>query len=510
MRKLLTLSLLAAMFFALIPQTSSAAVVGFQAGRIIDNMVFTNNLSMNPDQIQTFLNSKMPTCDTWGTQKFNSTQTRAQYAATIGKYPPFTCLKDYSENGLTASQIIYNVAQQYRINPQVLIVLLQKEQSLVTDSWPYASQYQKATGYGCPDTAPCNTLYYGFTNQLTRASNMFRKILDNASDWYTPYILGNNYIRYNPDVACGGSTVNVQNRATQALYNYTPYQPNQGALDAGWGTAPCGTYGNRNFYSYFTSWFGPTQRNLVHVQGDGVYQVENGIKRAFPDEITFLSYGYEWSDVLSIGSAEFNLIPSGAAMPYNVHYRDGQLVTMDGNSIYLIVDGQKRNIPSESVFLSYSWKWSYVRTISSQEFSYIPDGTAIPYNVSFRNGQLVRATGSTGVHLIQDGTKRGFPSAESFLSYSYQWTSVTNIPSVELGLIPPGLDMPYNVHYRDGQLVTMDGNSIYLIVDGQKRNIPSESVFLSYSWKWSYVRTISSQEFSYIPDGTAIPYNTTR
>src|SRR5690606_8182666 len=43
------------------------------------------------------------------------------------------------------------------------------------------------------------------------------------------------------------------------LYNYTPYQPNAAALSAGWGTAPCGAYGNRNFYLYFTGWFGSTR-----------------------------------------------------------------------------------------------------------------------------------------------------------------------------------------------------------------------------------------------------------
>jgi hypothetical protein len=87
---------------------------------------------------------------------------------------------------------------------------------------------------------------------------MFRAILNNSPTWYTPYILGNNYIQYNPSSSCGGSNVYIQNRATQALYNYTPYQPNQAALDAGWGSATCGAYGNRNFYLYFTKWFGAT------------------------------------------------------------------------------------------------------------------------------------------------------------------------------------------------------------------------------------------------------------
>jgi hypothetical protein len=205
------------------------------------------------------LNTKVPTCDTWGEQpsEFGG-GTRRQWGEARGLYPPYTCLKDYSENGKSAAQIINDVSQEFSINPQVLIVLLQKEQGLVTDTWPTSTQYKTASGYGCPDTAPCDSQYYGLTNQLTWAARMFRAILNNSPTWYTPYILGNNYIQYNPNADCGGSNVNIQNRATRALYNYTPYQPNQAALDAGWGQAACGAYGNRNFYLYFTSWFGST------------------------------------------------------------------------------------------------------------------------------------------------------------------------------------------------------------------------------------------------------------
>ena len=225
---------------------NASPVVGFNAGRIIDDGVFTNTNSMNAGQIQAFLNSKVPTCETW-------------HAPGYGQNPPFTCLKDFSENGRSAAQIIYDTAQEFQINPQVLIVLLQKEQGLVTDTWPLPVQYRSATGYGCPDTAPCDSQYYGLTNQIRWSGRMFRAIMNNSPTWFTPYVLGDNYIRWSPNSSCGGSTVNIQNRATQALYNYTPYQPNQSALNAGYGMGDsCGAYGNRNFYLYFTGWFGST------------------------------------------------------------------------------------------------------------------------------------------------------------------------------------------------------------------------------------------------------------
>ena len=249
-------------------QASAAPVTGFNAGRIIEDGVFTNATAMNASSIQSFLNSKVPYCDTWGTSPSEyGGGTRAQWGTSRGTPPPYTCLKDYTEGGKTSAQIIADTAVQFQINPQVLLVVLQKEQGLVTDTWPLASQYRTAMGYGCPDTAACDSQYYGLTNQIQWAARMYRAIMNDSPTWYTPYELGNNFIRYSPDSNCGGSTVNIQNRATQALYNYTPYQPNQAALNAGWGTAPCGAYGNRNFYLYFTSWFDPytTVFNNVNV-----------------------------------------------------------------------------------------------------------------------------------------------------------------------------------------------------------------------------------------------------
>lgn len=255
----LSLAIFAGAYFGI--NTQASPVVGFQAGRIMDDAIFTNKDTMTAAQIQAFLEARVPICDTNGTKPSEyGGGTRAEWAAARGYSPPFTCLKDFSEGGKLASQIIYDVSQQFSINPQVLIVLLQKEQSLITDDWPIpgSSQYRTATGYGCPDTAACDSEYFGLTNQLTWSGRMFRAIMNASPTWYTPYVLGNNYVQFNPDASCGGSTVNIQNRSTQALYNYTPYQPNQAALDAGWGQVTCGAYGNRNFFLYFTSWFGPT------------------------------------------------------------------------------------------------------------------------------------------------------------------------------------------------------------------------------------------------------------
>ncbi|MBP9667442.1 hypothetical protein KBD87_01370 [Candidatus Saccharibacteria bacterium] len=254
--------------------TSAHAITGWKPGRIIDDSVFTNYNSLSLSSIQSFLNSKVPSCDTYG-QKLSEfggpdlngdgRVQRWEYGKSRYNQTKFVCLRDYkASDGRTAAKIIYDTAQKYRISPKVLIVLLQKEQSLVTDTWPFNVQYRSATGYGCPDTAACDSRYYGLVNQVSWAATMFRAIMDNSPNWYTPYVLGKNYIQYNPSTSCGGTTVLIENRATQALYNYTPYQPNKAALDAGWGSAPCGAYGNRNFFLYFSNWFGQPNTSATY------------------------------------------------------------------------------------------------------------------------------------------------------------------------------------------------------------------------------------------------------
>ena len=258
----------------------AANLANFDPGYIISDYQMGNYNSMSEAEIQRFLTAKNPCNNT----DYNS------YVSMTNRYPGyswhwanghFICISEERfgdgeviGSGDMAAHIIWQAAQDYRINPQVLIVLLQKEQGLITDTFPHNRQYRAATGYGCPDTAACSSQYYGFKNQVRKAAAMFRTVLDGG---WTNYPLGWNYVQYNPNSACGGSWINIRSLATSALYRYTPYQPNASALAAGYGTGDaCGAYGNRNFYNYFEDWFGGITVSEARSQGrtieDGVYQ----------------------------------------------------------------------------------------------------------------------------------------------------------------------------------------------------------------------------------------------
>ena len=249
-------------------EVEAASLDGFDAGYIISDWQMGNYNSMSEAEIQNFLTSKN-SCGNRDYDYYLRLSRNSGYQW-HWKDDHFVCLSEelFGDgetigSGDTAAHILWQTAQDYRINPQALIVLLQKETGLITDPIPNNGDYRKATGYGCPDTAPCSSEYYGFKNQVRRAAALFRTVLDGG---WTNYPLGENYIQYNPNPDCGGSVVNVRSLATSALYRYTPYQPNQGAIDAGYGTAYCGAYGNRNFYLYFQDWFG----GITNVEDDGI------------------------------------------------------------------------------------------------------------------------------------------------------------------------------------------------------------------------------------------------
>jgi len=261
--------------------THAADSRNFNAGRIIDDNIFTNSNSMSVQEIQNFFNSKV-SCDNWGTKRSElGGGTRAQWMNARGYTAPFRCITDYQENpttgqnnygknetpsgAISAAQIIYNYSRQFNINPQVLIATLQKENGMITDEWPTPKQFSEAMGFGCPDNvapgAPaCDPQYGSFAAQIYEAARHFRGYIDNKPGWWIPFNTGNNQIMWNTaDTNCGSGTVNIENRATVALYSYTPYQPNQAAKNAQYGYGDgCSAYGNRNFYLYFTDWFGST------------------------------------------------------------------------------------------------------------------------------------------------------------------------------------------------------------------------------------------------------------
>ncbi|MCK6066756.1 MULTISPECIES: cell wall-binding repeat-containing protein [Microbacterium] len=237
------------------PSGSAQAAGGsiFDGGMIISDAEFFDGAAMSAAQVQAFLNDKGGSCVPAPGGPACIKDYRADLPAMAAdRY----CKAVPGKARATAAEIIAAAGQACGISPRVLLVMLQKEQSLVTRTKPTTTHYDKALGQSCPDTAPCDPRAAGFVNQMYLGARQQQIYVQNPT-WYN-YRPGRvNTIQWHPDkAACGTSQVYIHNQATANLYIYTPYRPNIAALAAGWGTGDdCSSYGNRNFYNYYAQWF---------------------------------------------------------------------------------------------------------------------------------------------------------------------------------------------------------------------------------------------------------------
>ena len=242
----------------------------FDPGLIISDSVFYDFGTMSVEEIQRFLESKVPNC----TAKTSPTCLR-YYKTDIAAQKAVSgrCAAIPAATGQSAAQVIYAVARACGINPRVLLVMLQKEQGLISSTNPSAYMYKAAMGYGCPDSNPaiCGNVYTGLFNQVYHAAGQMRWY-GNPKGSYTYLKPGSTISRpYSPKsystldkngnvtkaATCGFKSFTLQNQATANLYYYTPYTPNSAALKNLYSLGDsCSAYGNRNFWRYFWDWFG--------------------------------------------------------------------------------------------------------------------------------------------------------------------------------------------------------------------------------------------------------------
>lgn len=229
-------------------RAEAADSADFNPGHIISDALFYDSSTMSAQDVQRFLDERGTDC-----RGSDDVECLKDYRGETRAWEADAYCDGYAAGTQSAAQIIAGVAASCGVNPQVLLVLLEKEQSLVNRSKPSARALEIATGYGCPDNAKCNADYYGFFNQVFRAARQFQIYRAKPADYR--YQAGSeNAIAFNPNAECGSRPVHIENQATAGLYAYTPYQPNA-ALIAG-KPDDCSAYGNLNFWRFMVDWFG--------------------------------------------------------------------------------------------------------------------------------------------------------------------------------------------------------------------------------------------------------------
>lgn len=211
-------------------QTASDFLAASAQNNVISNENFIDINSMDVAAIQAFLVAN----NSYLKDYIDTTETSVDAVA---------------ENGKSAAQIIYDAAHGLygaavgtsheitldsstgTINPKVILVFLQKEQSLVSRTTLDNTALARAMGYSCPDASGCNPTYAGFAMQVGWGAWQLRYNYEAAGkgvDWWNENYPGSDstcYVGQSKTVSdyTGSYNVTFTNAATASVYRYTPH-----------------------------------------------------------------------------------------------------------------------------------------------------------------------------------------------------------------------------------------------------------------------------------------------
>jgi hypothetical protein len=463
-------------------RADAATATDFLPGLIISDATFFDSATMTTADVQAFLEHKEGSCRA-GSICLES------YNETVAAHSADTYCTTFGGGTMSGAQIIAGVATACGINPQVILATLEKEWSLVSSSGPSSSAYRTAMGYGCPDTAACNSLYYGFANQVYNAARQFRIYAANPKNFN--YRAGQTaYIPYSTQASCpggapAGSTVIIQNGATAALYNYTPYQPNAAALANLYGTGDaCSSYGNRNFWRIFSDWFGSPLAglNLVRTQTNAtVYLIAGSSK-------------YPVASLTELGAlsplGEVGYVSGAYLGTFVTQQVAGRVVRGPDGSMFFIDSGIKLPFPSCGLVADYGGSCDssgYVQLTDAQLASFAT-GPAVGPLMGLASGQRFWVYGGVK-HQILDASAQ----------------SAAGLPSSMNVLGPSALDnLPYGAPVvDDGVFAQVAGGSSYVLISGGKRYEVDASVLPLLGLPSGAGGSLEAGSVAQLPDGGA-------
>jgi hypothetical protein len=413
----------------------------------------------------------------------------------------------------TAAELIYDAATKWGLNPQVLLVILQKEQSLITGNFisNLQNSLDKAAGFGCPDDQPCGDIFKGFYRQLfgsfdtdgsrwlgTAASLMksFNATLGGVRVGRGPAVDGSNQTFGKPIIrtarkgdtvifnnTLGGydnvapqQTVTLQNFATTALYRYTPHVFN----------------GNYNFWKFYTAWFKYPNGTIIQKVGDTVqYVVDNGTKRPFSNFVA-IQRKLNLNNVIAVSQTESDSYLTEKPMPPI----DGTLIKGDTDTtIYLISDSAKHPI-SYPVFVQRKLSFAKAITIPQAEVDSYDLGTY----VTPVNGTLIMAISDPTVYIIDDELKRPI-SGPIFKVRKLSFRNIMKLSDAEVASIPSG---PYLTPPERTAFKTQSDSTVWWYKDNLKHSV-SAFVFKQRAVRNFPLLTLSDAEVANIPTGDPLP-----
>ncbi|GAA3154273.1 hypothetical protein GCM10010531_01640 [Blastococcus jejuensis] len=407
---------------------TAAIAADFDPGNIISDSVFFNPAAMSDGEIQTFLNARGANCVA------GEEACLKDYTTTTTERPADGLCLGY-QGGLvhSAAQIIGGVARSCGINPQVLMVLLEKEQGLVSRTKPTTRKYREAAGYACPDTAPCDPRYAGFFNQLYSAAWRYQDYAARPGSFRHKAGQVNN-VYFHPEIQrCGSSPLYIANQATAGLYNYTPYQPNDAAMNNLYGEGDsCSAYGNRNFWRIFTDWFGDPRAgsHLVRTVDNPAVYVVSGVNKYLIEDLATMQ---ALSPLGAVGYVSQQYLDRRATVS-----RMSRVVVSPGGSVYFIDAGIKLPFGSCAQVAEFGASCDSLVRLEQPLIDAFHSGPPITPLYRTTSGKAFYVTGGVKREVVDDAalTAAGLPTSgvqllESGLGYLPYGVPVTR-PGVVL------------------------------------------------------------------------------
>lgn len=239
-----------------------------------------------------------------------------------------------------------------------------------------------------------------------------------------------------------------------------------------------------------------------------VYLLENKSKRPIISANVFMSYGFRWDRIVTIGDTELVSYTTGQAL----QARPGTLIKGSSPAVYITDYTQgvyfKSLINSADIFTALGLHWEDIVTLTDAEVGNYTDLGAITTADTHPDGLLVKTASSAAVYYIQDNTRHAITSATIFNADCLRWDRINTISDAEMnGYGAPGLELMA----RPGTLIKGTSAAVYITdysggTGGtySKRAISSALMFTALGLHWEDIYQISDDEVSRYTTGTPL------
>ncbi len=464
----------------LIPLNSHAQSQ-FNPGLLLSDYDLLNFNGMGLNEIQKFLEEKnsylanYKTTSSYGKEK---SAAEIIYDAAVNNYD---CSGVKLSETPTEEERAAKCKKIGTVNPKFLLVLLQKEQSLVESKNPKESQLDWATGYGCPDSWACNPYFKGFGKQINSAALQFRWYMLNPNSYN--YKEGGTYTfknRYGT-IDKTEMEVTIENKATAALYNYTPHVYN----------------GNYNFWvlwnKYFPS-YGYPNGTILKVNDD-YWMIQDGIKRKFNSK-SVLASRYNPERAISVNQSDLSNYSEGAPIKFHNY----SIIMSPEGRMYLLVDNKKRLISSNETFKKLGFNIEEVQNASWQDVNLYQDGKDITIASVYPTGALLQNKKTGGVYFVIEETKS--PVLDKiFLKTKFKDKTIVPVSEEELA----SYQTVSPVIFENGEILKADnGPAVYLIENEKRRAFLRGDIFEELGYQWKNIIVVSEKVIKLYPEGDFI------